>query len=785
MSQIQAGVAGEQEIGRPRRRREDERLVRGLGRYTSDEFPEDLCHAAMARTPYPHARILAIDTAAAAAMPGVLAVLTGADAAADGLGSMPHDPTWTGLPDAVLQIPDDFEVYVSKQSALPKDVVHHVGQAVAIVVAETAAEAATAAEMVEVDYEPLPAVIDPMDALADDAPQLWPDCPKNLALDCEVGDAAASDAAFATAAHVVSFEGRAHRVNGHPMEPRAVLGEYDPARDLYTLNTGSGRGVVRTRLRLAEALNHPYENCRVYFGDMGGNFGTRNAYFPEYSLVPWAARRVGRPVKWTAQRSECFASDYHARDLTVSAELALDAEGDFLAMRGRNVLNLGAHTVYFWPLRKGLSMMQGVYRIPAVHFRGQAVMTNTMPTAVYRSAGRPEAIYVIERLIEIAAIEHGFDQVELRRRNLIRPDEMPFANGVGVTYDNGEYEACMDRALELADWTGFAARRAEAAARGKKRGIAVANYIEVTSGLPRERAELKVCPDGMVDLVVGTASSGQGHETSFPQFVADHLQVPFDRIRFVANDSDRVVAGGGSHSGRSMRLISIAAGIAAERLVEKGKAVAAHMLQADKDDIAYADGVFNAPGGGSVDLWQAATDPESLPAALRGGLEAVGDITNHAGGFPYGAHVCEVEVDPDTGVVEIVAWSAVDDVGRAINPLILHGQAHGAIAQGVGQAMLEDVRYDPETGQLLTGSLMDYALPRADVLPSFKTEIMETPAASNPHGVRPGGEGGTTPALGLLVNAVVNALSEYGVRDIPMPVTSERVWQAIQASRRP
>ncbi|MDE0408685.1 MAG: molybdopterin-dependent oxidoreductase, partial [Alphaproteobacteria bacterium] len=478
------------EIGKPRRRVEDRRLVTGRGRYADDFTPEGTAYAALVRSPHAHARIGGIDASRAAAVPGVLAVLTGVDAATDGMGPIPHNPDWQGGPDVELRLPDGFEVALTPNPPLPVDIVRYCGEAVALVVAETAALAADATELVEVEYEPLPAVTDAREAMNDGAPQLWPDCPENLALTCEVGDCEAADAAFAGAAHVVTLESHIHRVNGVPMEPRAMVGEYDAETDLYTLRSASGRGAVQTRERLAVTLGVPRENCRAVFGDMGGNFGTRNAFSPEFALMPWAARRIGRPVKWTADRRECFLTDYQARDLRSEAALALDEDGNFLALRGVNTLNLGAYTVYFWPLRKGLSMMQGTYRIPAVHFRGHAVLTNTAPTAVYRSAGRPEAIYMIERLIDLAAEQHGFDRVELRRRNLIAPDTMPFTNAVGVTYDSGDYAAGMDGALEAADWTGFEARRAASRRRGLLRGIAVANYIEVTSGIPRERAEL-------------------------------------------------------------------------------------------------------------------------------------------------------------------------------------------------------------------------------------------------------------------------------------------------------
>lgn len=759
-------------IGAALPRSEDHRLLTGRGNYAADLVRPDACFAAFVRSPHAHAAIRRIDAAAALAMPGVRLVLTGADAAADGLGPIPHNVDFASPPDAKLRLPADFNVFTTAHMTLPVDAVRFVGEPVALVIADSPWLAEDAAERVVVDYDVLPAVVDAREAMAPNAPPVWRDCAGNLALTCEVGDREATDRAFATAAHVVRFEGRAHRVTGTPMEPRSVLGEYDPAAGRYTLRTTTGAGVVRTRERLASILGVPLEQCRCVFGDMGGNFGTRNAFYPEYALLPWAARKVGRPVRWTASRLECFMTDYQARDLASQAELALDAAGNFLALRGVNTMNLGAYTVYFWPLRKGLSMMQSVYRIPAVHFHGHAVLTHTAPTAVYRSAGRPEAVFVIERLIDIAATTIGFDRVELRRRNLIARDALPFTNGVGVSYDSGDYVQSMDSALREADWAGFEARRKQAAVRGKCRGIAIANYIEVTSGFPRERAELKVCEDGHIELVVGTMSSGQGHETTFCQLLSDWLEVPFERIRFVANDSDRVSVGGGSHSGRSMRLVSIALRQAVDTLLAKGIELAAPMLQATPGGVRYSDGTF-AASGAAIDLW----------ALARGkALEAAGEVFNQTGGFPYGTHVCEVEVDPDTGHVAIVAWTGVDDVGLAINPLVLHGQAHGSVTQGLGQALFEAVRYEPGTAQLLSASFMDYALPRADTTPSFRTLIMEVPASSHPHGIRPGGEGGTTPALGLVVNAIVDALADRGVTDVPMPATPLRVWQAIRAA---
>ena len=774
-------------IGAAITRTEDLRLLTGRGRYAGDFHPGDAAHATLVRSPHAHARIVHIDVSAAQMMPGVLAILTGADARADGLQPIPHNPDWTAPPDAILNLPEGFRVFTSSHEVLCVDTVRFVGEPVSLVVAETRAQAELAAEAVEVDYALLPAVVHAPDALGPHAPQLWPECAHNLALDCQVGDAAATEQAFATAAHIVELDTWIHRVNGTPMEPRAVLGTYDRQTARYTLRTASGRGVVQTRDRLATTLNVPASQCRAVFGDMGGNFGTRNAFYPEYALMPWAARHVGRPVTWTASRSECFLTDYQGRDLHVSAALALDADGRFLALRGTNTSNLGAYSVYFWPLRKGLSMMQGVYDISCVHFHGRAVFTNTAPTAVYRSAGRPEAIFVIERLIDIAASRHGFDRVELRQKNLIQPDAMPFTNAVGVTYDSGDYPTAMANALaRLAADRGSRSTTTPGSAT-TRRGVAIANYIEVTSGIPRERAELHVRADGFVDLVVGTMSSGQGHETTFAQVVSDWLAIPFSRVRFHVNDTDHVSVGGGSHSGRSMRLVTIALKDAVAALLEQGRAIASEVLQAPPETVRYERGEFVVAGGGSIDLFDVAERHRArVPAAgsRASDLHGVGDITNCAGGYPYGAHACEVDVDTETGAIRVNRWIAVDDVGRAVNPLVLHGQTHGSVAQGLGQALSEAVVYEAGDAQLLTGSFMDYALPRADSPPPIEAVLMEVPATSHPHGIRPGGEGGTTPALAVVVNAVVDALSEFGVEHVEMPLTPERVLAAILAANR-
>src|SRR5262245_36600727 len=520
---------------------------------------------------------------------------------------------------------------------------------------------------------------------------------------------------------------------------------------------------------------------RVIASDIGGNFGTRNAFYPEFALVAWAARRLGRPVKWTCERHEAMLSDYQARDLAVEAELALDADGNFLALRSTNTSNLGAHTVIFAPLVKGVELMTSVYRIPAAHVRARSVCSNVPPTNSYRSSGRPEAMFVIERMIDLAARDHGFDRIALRRRNLIAERAMPYTNALGLTYDSGAYKQAMDAALALAGWSSFADRRREARRRRLHRGFGIANYIEIASGAPRERAEITVVAEGWVEVVIGTLASGQGHETSFAQLVTEWLGVPIENVRLVTGDTDRVQVGGGSHAGRSMRLASIVIGKATEDIITKGSQIAAHLLKAATEDVQFSGGRFSA-NGRSVGLFEVAEAAQAgnVPDNLRGPLSAECDETVKTGAFPYGCHACEVEVDPETGQVEILSYVAVDDVGRAVNPLILHGQTHGAITQGVGQALLERCCYDLDRGELLTASFMDYAMPRATDVPSFLTEISEVPSPLNKLGIRAGGEGGTTPALAVVVNAIVDALKEFGVRHIEMPATPERVWRAIE-----
>jgi carbon-monoxide dehydrogenase large subunit len=773
-------------IGAALRRREDPRLLTGQGCYSEDFSLPGQAHAAVLRSPHAHARIVAIDSAEAGVMPGVLAVLTGADYIADGLQPMAHAPAAQSPPDIRLQNTDGTPVAAPRQYPLAVDRARFVGEPVAFVVAETVAAARDAAERVRVDYQPLPAVTEAVPATAPDATRLYDERTSNLVIDALVGDRKETAAAFARAAHTIRLNTWVQRVTGAPMEPRAALAEYDPASGRYTLYAGHG-GVGRPRRDLAQMLGIPETQVRVISRDVGGNFGPRNYTYPEFALVAWTARRLGRPVKWVSDRGESFLSDYQARDLTVSAELALDAEGNFLALRADNLGNLGAYAASLVPLTKGTELMSSLYHIPVVAARARAVLSNTPPTAPYRSAGRPEVMFVIERLIDLAAREHGFDRVELRRRNLVPAAAMPYANPFGMTYDSGDYRSVLDAALTLADWDGFAARKAESERCGRRRGIGIGGYIESQSGAPQERAVVTVLPEGAVEIVIGTMSSGQGHETSFAQLAGEWLGVPEDCVRLVTGDTDRVEFGAGSHSGRSLRLAATTIHDASQQIIAKGRQIASHLLEAAEADLVFAEGRFVVAGTDrAVDLFAvaaAAKAGSALPEALCGPLDGTGDVVSRVSSFPHGFHVAEIEIDRETGKVELARYSAVDDVGRAVNPLILHGQTHGGIAQGAGHALWEQCVYDPGSGQLASGSLMDYVLPRAADLPFFATGISEVPSTSHPLGFRGGGEGGITPALGVIVNAIVDAVADLGVSHIEMPATPERVWRAMQKAK--
>ncbi len=727
-----------------------------------------------------------IDAARAKKMKGVLGVFTGADCLADKLSPIPHDPLPKTSDDMKLHAPGGGTVFIGPHMLLPADKARHVGEAVAMVVAETKNQAMDAAEAVEVDYEELPFVIHSEEAIKPGAPAVWDELPSNMPVETWFGDRAATDKAFAQADHVVKLDMHIGRVTGVPIELRAAVANYDKASGRYTLYAGSG-GAVRQKNELTQVLGIKPDDLRVLSYDVGGNFGTRNRVFVEFGLVLWASKKVGRPVKYTATRSEAFLSDYQGRDLVTKVELALRKDGKFLAMRATNISNIGARAVSFSPLSKGSGLIPGSYDIPAVTLRAVATFTNTMPTQAYRSSGRPEVTYAIERLIDNAAAELGFDRVALRRKNLIKPKAMPYRNAVGMLYDSGDYEKNMNWAMDIADWKGFSKRRREAKKRGKLLGLGLANYVESSIGAPKEQAQIYVRPEGRVDVVIGTQPSGQGHETSFAQVVSDLLFVPVEKVKIILGDTDVVKVGGGSHSGRSMRHAATVFSKAAVELIDKGKKIAALAMNVPPDTIDFTDdGRFMSRSTNrSFDFLELAKEAANLtlPDDLKGGVSIITDNEMHDPVFPNGTAICEVEVDPDTGVVAITRYSSIDDVGRCINPLIVHGQTHGAIAQGVGQAMWEQCYTDPDSGQPFCGSLMDYGMPRADNMPSFTCEIAEVLSPTNPLGIKAGGEGGTTGAPAAVVSAIVDALWVYGIRNISMPATPYEIWKAIQDAK--
>jgi len=772
-------------IGQPMPRTEDARLITGQGQFSDDFSYPGQIYAAMVRSLHPHARIVHIDKSAALAMPGVLGVFTGSDCLADGLKPIQHDPLPKTRDDMKLTGPGGATIFQGPHLLLPTDKARHVGEPVAMVVAETCAQAMDAAEAVEVVYEELPFVSQSEDAMQPGAPAVWSEVPDNILVDTHFGDKAATDRAFAQAANAVAMDFHIDRVTGVPMEPRAAVANYDASSGRYTLHVGGG-GAVRQKRELADVLGIKPDTLRVLSLDVGGNFGTRNRVYVEYGLTLWASRKLGRPVRWTATRSECFLSDYQGRDLVAKFELALDAKGRFLALRATNISNAGARCVSLSPLSKGAGLITGSYAIPVASLRAMSVYTNTVPTQAYRSSGRPEITFALERLIDIAAAKLGIDRIALRRRNLVRPIAMPYRNAVGMLYDSGRYEESMDLAMRIADWDGFPARKREAAKQGRLLGRGLANYVESSIGAPKEQARITIRPEGLVDVIIGTQPAGQGHQTSFAQVVADLLCVPAEAVRIITGDTDVVRAGGGTHSGRSMRHAATVFSIAAVELIAKGRRLAAFVLGTSPDQIDFNDGRFAARGTNrSFDFLELAQElsKHTLPDDLAPGLAVVADNEMHDPVFPNGCAICEIEVDPDTGGVKLMRYASVDDVGRCINPLIVDGQTHGAIAQGIGQALWEQCVVDTDSGQPLCGSLMDYGMPRSNLLPSFKTEIVEVLSPTNPLGIKAGGEGGTTAAPAVIISAIVDALSRYGVRDIRMPATPHRIWQAIQHAK--
>ena len=767
-------------IGQHVRRKEDVRLLTGHGRFTDDFSEANQVFAVIIRSPHAHAVLGSINAARAQAMPGVLGVFFGEDM--KGLGEIAHDPLPKTKFDLKLHAPGGSvgdPVFLGAHALLPTDKVRFVGEAVAMVVAETKAQANDAAEAVDITYAPLPAVTATAEASQPDAPRLWDEIPDNVAIETFFGDPTATDAAFAKADHKVGMSFNIGRVTGVPMEPRSALAVLDAGSNQTTLYAGSG-GVVRQKPEIATVLCDDPETIRVVAYDVGGNFGTRNRVYVEFGLAAWAARRLERPVKFTAMRSESFISDYQGRDLLVDMSLALDAHGNFLGLRASNLSNLGARCVSLSPLSKGSGIITGSYNIPAASLRSRAVFSNTPPTNAYRSSGRPEVIFAIERLIDTAAAELGMDPIALRRRNFVTPGQMPFTNAVGMTYDSGEYEAALDKAMTLSDWDGFTARREAVETRGKRLGRGLAHYVESSIGSPIEQAQIHVREHDEIHVVIGTQPSGQGHETSFAQVAAEWLGVPVEQVRIVLGDTNIVEVGGGSHSGRSMRMAGTVIVKAADAFIAKGKRLAADVLEAAETDIDFADGRFFVAGTdrGLTIFDLAAKAPDNEP------LSVVESNEMHTPVFPNGCHICEIEVDPETGHLDIQRYTAIDDVGRAINPLIVDGQTHGGIVQGVGQAIWEQCVFDNH-GQPLSGSFMDYGMPRALHFPSFNTALHEVPSPTNPLGVKAGGEGGTTPALAVIVNAVVDALREPGInnpalRNLTMPLTPEKIWRAAQ-----
>ena len=772
-------------IGSSPLRREDHRLITGAGTFGDDFTLPRQTFAAIVRSPHAHAMLRRIESTKAHGLPGVLAVLTAADYLADGLKPLIHSPFTVSPPDITLRNRDGKAVFIAPHYPLAIDRVRFVGEAVALVVAEDLATAQDAAELVEVEYEVLAARAEGVDAAKPGAVRIWPQMDSNVALDADVGDATATGDAFRGAAHVVRIETKVPRVTGVPMEVRTAMAVWEPDSDRITLYAGGG-GVVRPKMDLAHMLGLEPARIRVVAKDVGGNFGTRNSSYPEFALVAWAARRLARPVKWTGDRTASFLSDYHGRDLTVSAELALDNSGKILALRASNISNIGAYAISFVPLTKGTELMSSIYHVPTVSVRARAVYSNSSPTTPYRSAGRPEVMFVIERLLDRAAQTCGFDRLALRRMNLIAPQALPYINPFGMTYDSGHYEKVFNDAISLGDWSGFEARRDASMAKGLRRGIGIGCYIESASGAPHERATIKVSSENAVTVTIGTLSAGQGHETSFVQLASEWLGVAPEAVTVVTGDTDLVSVGGGSHSGRSMRHAATTIRRATDQIIARGRRIAACLLGADAADIAFADGTFRLMGSNrTVDLFEvasAAASQSGLPEELRGSLQATGDVDSRISSFPYGCHVAEVEIDIDTGQVRLARYTAIDDVGRAVNPMIVEGQTHGGIAQGVGEALMEHCIYD-STGQLLTASLMDYAMPRATDLPMFETAISEVPSTTHPLGLRGGGEGGITPALAVIANAIVDGLREFGVEHVDLPATPERIWRAIQQAR--
>jgi len=777
-------------IGARVERKEDYRFLTGAGQYTDDVTLPHQTHAAFVRSPHGHAKIKSVNTARAKAAPGVLAVYTGEDIAAAKLGGLPCGWLITDVNGQPMKEPP--------HPVLAQGKVRYVGDQVAVVVAETQDQARDAAELVQVDYEPLPAVADGRLARAKGAPQLHEIAPDNTCYVWALGDKAAVDAAFAKAAHVTKLDFVNNRLIPNAIEPRAANGAFSRADDSYTLYVANQNPHVERLLMTAFVMGLPEHKVRVVAGDVGGGFGSKIYLYAEDVVVTWAAKQINRPVKWTADRSESYVSDAHGRDHHTIAELALDKDGKFLAMRVKTTANVGAYLSTFAscvPTILYATLLAGQYTTPLIHCEVTAVFTNTAPVDAYRGAGRPEATYVVERLVETAAREMKIDPAEIRRKNFIR--SFPYQTPVALLYDTGNYDATMDAAQKLGDVAGYAARKKASEAKGKLRGMGYAAYIEACGIAPSavagslgaraglfEAGEIRVHPTGSVTVFTGSHSHGQGHETTFAQVVADRLGMPIENVDIVHGDTSKILFGMGTYGSRSIAVGGTAIVKALDKIIAKGKKIAAHLLEASESDIEYANGEFKVAGTDKKKMFGevafAAYVPHNYPHdKLEPGLNenAFYDPSNFT--FPAGTYVCEVEIDPETGTTKIERWTAVDDFGKIINPMIVEGQVHGGLAQGIGQALTEGAKYD-STGQLVTGSFMDYCIPRADDVPSFQVDTRETPCTHNPLGVKGCGEAGAIGAPAALINAITDAL---GVKDIPMPATPQTVWRALQQKK--
>ena len=765
---------GEYALGQSVLRSEDPRLLRGGGRYVDDMALPGMVFGHVLRSPHAHARIVSIDTAVAVAVPGVLAVLTGADWENSGYGDLP-----TG---AGQKRRDGSPLYVPPYPALVADRVRRVGDYVAFVIAETKDQAKDAAELIDVEYETLAHIASTADAAQPGAALVWDDCPDNICFVHLGGDKEATDAAFEKADHVNRKTFFINRVTAATMEPRGSIGYYDVTEDHYTIYTTLQQAHPYRGNLASKILKVPESKVRVVAGDIGGSFGMKSEIYNEVALVLWGSKVTGRPVKWISDRSESFLSDAQGRDNLTKGELALDKDCKFLGLRVTTTANIGAYLMATGPNPPvmNLGTLAGVYTTPAIHVDVTAVFTNTNPMRPYRGAGRPEAAYVIERLIDLAADELGVDPAEIRRLNTIPPGAMPFKTALTFTYDSGEFEKNMDIALDMSGYAGFEERRQAASSRGKLRGIGLSNTIERAAAGGIEGGEIRFDRTGTATIVSGSVTQGQGHETVYKQLVCDRLGLEMDEVHYVWGDTDKVAVGQGTGGSRSATLGGSSLHLAADRVINKAKRIAAHLLEAAVDDIAFDEGVFTIAGTDRdvtiKEVARVAANPADLPADIEPGLVGTAVFAAKVMNFPNGCHVCEVEIDPDTGTVDIVDYSVVDDVGT------VKGQIHGGIAQGAGQILIEDIAFDPKTGQLLTGSFMDYAMPRADDLSMFEVKSNPVPTKTNPLGVKGCGEAGTVGAMPAVINAIVDALSPLGVRHIEMPATPECIWRAIQGS---